>query len=90
MKTQNRNALCLCGSGRKYKHCHGSRHTQPYRKIDGQDYVAAFLVAEHLRAFGAWCVKNNTTDPTVDHIKTWHAEYVKSKRPAPQTRGAKP
>jgi uncharacterized protein YecA (UPF0149 family) len=32
-KVQDRNARCHCGSGKKYKNCHGAENAGPGRKI---------------------------------------------------------
>jgi hypothetical protein len=73
--TQNRNARCHCGSGKKFKNCHGAVANAPRRKFP-LGYVVAGIVL--LAALFAIYTNMNSTSPQPGQAppgKVWSAEH---------------
>ena len=49
MATIGRNVPCPCGSGRKYKHCHGRHTVEPAAAIEVRQVMQEYAAAERIR-----------------------------------------
>jgi len=69
-KDIDRNARCHCGSGKKYKNCHGAEKAASGRKIP-MGYVLAALAI--LAVVAVYVVRQS--GPTAPPGKVWSAEH---------------
>lgn len=72
MSKAQRNAQCACGSGKKYKHCHGKpgRPAPPWNRALTMTVVA---LGAGICLTGVWAVA--TADKTATDGRVWSAEH---------------
>jgi hypothetical protein len=73
-QTVNRNARCHCGSGKKFKNCHGAVAVSPGRKIPVLYFVAGAIIIA--AAFVFYTNRSGSTQPgQAPPGKVWSAEH---------------
>lgn len=71
----DRNARCHCGSGKKFKNCHGAVSTKPGSKFPVGYVVAAIVVAAALFVAYTNFTGGNQQPGEAPPGKVWSAEH---------------